>query len=349
MNVSFVALTLRGAELARRLAREFPGAEVHLPQGLGEEDGDLIFPESLREALPRLFGRSRALVCIMATGIVVRLLAPHLRGKGSDPAVVVMDEGGEYAISLLSGHLGGANDLAREIARVSGARAVITTATDVNGLTAWDEAARREGLIVEPIGHLRTLNALLLRGEPIALIDPERRVSQHFSMVPEVMPAPDFDAASSSGASGYVLVTHHLIPRIEENPNILLLRPRDLVVGIGCNRGTGVDEIEGAVRQVLQEASLSFKSIASVATIAEKADEEGLSEFARRFSFPLEYHDAEDLNEVPVASPPSCYALAALGAKGVCEPAAVLSAGGGALLVKKRKSGNVTVAVAEKG
>lgn len=347
MSIAVVAITPRGAELARRLARGLPGAEVHLPERLKGDGPCICFAGPLREALPRLFAQSRGLVCIMAAGIVVRLLAPHLKGKGSDPAVVVMDEAGEFAVSLLSGHLGGANDLARELARISGGQAVVTTATDVNGLPAWDEAARHAGLGVEPVAHLRTLNALLLRGETIALVDRRGRIRPRFAQVPEVKTFPTFAAALRSGASGFVFVTHRLLPRLEEQPNMLALRPRDLVVGIGCNRGTGADEIEAAVREELAAAYLAFGSVACVATIDAKRDEEGIAEFAGRYGFPVEYHAAEPLNAVDVPGSPSLHALAAVGAKGVCEPAAVLSAAGGPLLVKKRKRGNVTVAVAE--
>lgn len=348
MDIAIVAITSRGAELARRLARDLPGSEVHLSERSREDDGCTYFSEPLRDVLPRLFDRHRALVCIMATGIVVRLLAPHLKGKGTDPAVVVVDEAGEFAVSLLSGHLGGANDLAREIARISGATAVITTATDVNALPAWDEVARHAGLVVEPVSHLRILNALLLRGEPIALVDRRERILSRFAQVPEVIPCSSFASALRSGAAGFVFVTHWNVPRLEEQFNLLVLRPRDLVVGIGCNRGTTAEEIEGAVREELAAASLAFGSIACVATVDAKTDEAGITGFAARHALPVEYHSADALNAVDVPGPPSPHALAAVGAKGVCEPAAVLSAGGGSLLMRKRKRGNVTVAVAEK-
>lgn len=347
MPTAIIAITPRGAALARRLARDLPGAELHLPGRRGGEDGNPSSPDPLRELLPRLFARRRPLVCIMATGIVVRLLAPHLKGKGTDPAVVVLDEAGAFAISLLSGHLGGGNDLARDVARILGGQAVITTATDVNGLPAWDEAARHAGMGIEPLDHLRTLNALLLRGEPIALVDPQERIRSRFAAIPDVAVYPDRPSALRSGAAGFVFVTHDHIPDLKDRPNFLALRPRDLVVGIGCNRGTSAEEIEGAVKEELTAASLAFGSVAALATVDAKRDEAGLAEFAECHALPLHYHGAEELNAVEVPGPPSPHALAAVGAKGVCEPAAVLTASGGALLLKKRKNGNVTVAVAE--
>lgn len=348
MNLVIIAITPGGAALARRLGARMPQTEVWLPEGLREADGCRYFAEPAAELLPRLFAGAQRLICIMAAGIVVRVLAPHLRGKEVDPAVVVMDEMGRFAVSLLAGHLGGANRLARELARLTGGEAVITTATDVNGLTAWDEAACLEGLGVEPIAHLRRLNALLLRGERIALVDRRGRVAGHFTEAPGVILLPTFAEALRAGAPGTVFVTHRHVPHLDERPDLLILRPRDLVIGIGCNRGTAAEEIETAIAAELKHAFLSPASIASLATIAAKKDEEGIRECARRLGVPVEYHAAEALNSVQLAGAPSPHALAAVGAQGVCEPAALLSAGAGTLLVKKRKRGNVTVAVAEK-
>ncbi len=348
MIFAIVAITEGGARLARRLAVETGTGEVYLPERLRQDDDCRYFADPLAAVLPGLFSRYRGLVCIMASGIVVRLLAPHLRGKAIDPAVVVMDEAGRFVISLLSGHLGGGNELAQELAELIGGQAVITTATDVNGLPAWDEVARREGFGVEPLANIVTLNSLLLQEATIVLVDRRERVARHYADLPWVQRLPSFAAAQQADAAGRVFVTHRHIPQVAERRDLLLLRPRDLVLGIGCNRGTCADEIEAAVRLELQQAFLAFASLGCVASITDKSDEEGLIQFALRHDLPLEYHSAEVLNAVAAPSPPSPCALAAVGARGVCEPAAMLSAAGGPLLVRKKKVGNVTLAVAEK-
>lgn len=348
MKIAIVAITEGGAVLGRKIARALPEAELHLPERLARGGGSHSFAGPVGDLLEPLFNEGWALVCIMATGIVVRLLAPHLRGKDLDPPVVVMDEAGSFAISLLSGHLGGANDLARDLARIAGGQAVITTATDVNGLPAWDEEARKAGLGIEPVGHVKHLNGLLLRGAAIALVDRRRRIAPRFVGVPGVRLAATFAAALRMKVEGRVFVTHRFIPQLERQPELLVLRPRDLVVGIGCNRGTSAEEIEAVVRDELKHAFLAFGSVASLATISAKADETGLCEFSRRHQLPLECHSAAALNAVTAPGAPSLHALAAVGAKGVCEPAALLSAGAASLLVRKKKNGNVTVAVAEK-
>lgn len=347
MKLAIVAITSGGAQLARRLGAELPEARVYLPEKFRGADDCDYFDKPLAVWLPTLFTKVEQLICIMATGIVVRILGRELKGKDKDPAVVVMDEAGQFAISLLSGHLGGANDLARRLATVSGAIPVITTATDVNNLPAWDQAARDAGLVVEPVAHLKTLNRLLLEGGKIGLVDQRRRIAGKFSAVPGVILYDNFAAATRSTVDGLVFVTHRFLPHLQNQPEMLALRPRDLVIGIGCNRGTSAEEIETAVRHKLKQAFLSFCSIACITTIDAKQDEIGLLEFAEKNGLPLEFHSAEELNTVDIPSPVSLYAQRAVGAKGVCEPAALLSSGMGAMLIRKQKVGNLTIAVAE--
>ncbi|WP_148895827.1 cobalt-precorrin 5A hydrolase [Geothermobacter ehrlichii] len=347
MQLAIIAITPGGAVLARRLAAEAEGAELWLPEKLRGAVPARYFSGRLGDLLAELFARVDGLVCIMATGIVVRLLAPHLRDKGRDPAVVVVDEAGQFAVSLLSGHLGGANELAAEVAEILGGQAVITTATDVNGLPAWDEVARRLDMAVEPLARVKLLNGLLLRGGRIALVDPQGAVSAAFAGVPGVETAESFAAALDCGAEGLVFVTSRHLPQLERQPNLLALRPRCYAVGVGCNRGTEADEIEAVIRSEMEKAYLAPASIFCLASIDAKRDEGGLLSAAARFGVSLTFFSKEQLNAVEAPSETSEHALKAVGAGGVCEPAAILAAGGGRLLVKKKKSGNVTVAVAE--
>lgn len=348
MTLAICAITAGGAALARRLGLLLPAAEVWLPERLRADDHCRYSDIGMATLLPQLYSRGYGLICIMATGIVVRSLAAELQSKAVDPAVVVLDEAGEFAISLLSGHLGGANALTRQVATLLGATPVITTATDVNGILAWDEAARLAGLAVEPVERIRTLNSLLLRGETIALVDPEGLIAGEFVTTPGVSLLPDFSSANRSGASGRVFVTERLIPQLEQAENLLLLRPRRLVLGLGCNRHTGQEEIAQAVNAVLTGAGFALLAIGRIATISEKGDEAGLLTFAAELRLPLTTYNREELNSVRGPSPPSEHALAAVGAFGVCEPAALLAAGGGPLLIPKQKIGNVTVAVARR-
>ncbi len=347
MTLAIIAITSGGAQLARMLHQQAEEAELWLPEKFRQADTAKYYSEKLADLLPQLFARVDGLVCIMATGIVVRLLAPHIKSKDQDAAVVVCDEAGQFAISLLSGHLGGANELADEIAEIIGGQPVITTATDVNQLPAFDEVARKNNMLVEPLMRIKLLNSLLLEGKPIVLADAEGLVASAYQDVPSVTVVRSFATALEQAAEGFVFVSNRHLPPLNDQPNLLALRPRNLAVGIGCNRNTSADEIEMVVHQTLRNAFLAFASIGVVASIDAKQDEVGLLQFAEHNRLSLKFFNADELNQVDVPTPASEYVQQAVGAKGVCEPAALLSSTGGRLLVKKKKSGNVTVAVAE--
>ncbi len=286
--------------------------------------------QGVRAHLARLWSCCEGLVCIMATGIVVRLVAPLLEDKEHDPAVVVSDEKGRYAISLLSGHLGGANQLAREVAGITGGQAVITTASDVCGRTGLDLWIREQRLIPGQGRSLTSMMAQLVNQGSLRLFS---------EGVLAPLPS-DLRPVDSPDRADMVVTC-----RLRRPAKGLLLHPPVLVVGIGCNRGTTADEIQAVVQATLAEQELAWEAVASLATIDLKKDEAGLLGFAERNGLELAFYSREALNQVAGTSQ-SATVFRATGAWGVAEPAAILGAGQGPLLVPKVKAGNVTVAVA---
>ncbi len=345
MNLAVIAITRNGVRIGAKLISGLPGATLFVPRKYAEAAQGTVYDGALKELLARLWQECDGLVCIMATGIVVRLIAPHLQGKDVDPAVVVMDDAGNFAISLLSGHLGGANELASRCALLTGAREVITTATDVNGLPSFDLLAKEEGWVIEELSRVKLLNSLLLDDESIGVFDPTGRVQSAFGGRGRLSFYESCDEALESGAKGCLFVTNRLLRTPSEK--ILVLRPRNLVLGMGCNRGTGEEELGRVVASALERLSLSLKSVSCLATAQAKQDEPGLVAFAASLGVPLFCYESSELNGVIFPSPASPYALAAIGAKGVAEPAALLASGNGTLLMEKIKSGNVTLAIAE--
>jgi cobalt-precorrin 5A hydrolase len=348
MKIAIITITRNGARLGARLKSGFAAADLYaLPKYLGSAGKGAIAIEcELRLLFERLWPEIDGFICIMAAGIVVRLAASLLAGKDQDPAVVVMDDAGKFSISLLSGHLGGANELAERSAFITGARPVITTATDANDLPSFDMLARDNGWVIEDLSRVKVLNALLLDDEKIAVVDDTGMVRSFFHGRGRLQFHDSFVAGLRSEAKGFLFVTSSIIPPQLRSESLLVLRPKNLVLGIGCNSGTSADEIEGVVLTNLKRLFLSSASIAIIATAEAKSREPGLLETAERFGVPLVCYSSEELNGIEAPSPPSEHALTAIGASGVAEPAALLASGRGELLLKKIKSGNVTLAVA---
>jgi cobalt-precorrin 5A hydrolase len=350
MRIAVVAITRGGALLGHSLCKKMAGLEFYVSSRYAGQAGSgchRFEPEELKSLIASLWKKCDGFVLIMATGIVVRMIAPLLKSKETDPAVVVMDDSGRFAIALLSGHLGGANELAERCAFASGARAVITTATDVNDLPSFDMLAKEQGWVIDDISRVKTLNTLLLDNEEIAVVDPTGQTRTWLHGQGRVTFYETFAEAANSTAHGFLFVTNRHLPQHVTPEQLLILRPRNLVLGIGCNRGTPVDEIETFVSLHLKRLFLSPKSVCCIASVAAKRDEAGLAEYAGRFEVPLRCFESEELNNVDFPSPPSEHALAAVGVGGVAEPAAILASGGGRLLLQKVKSANVTLAVAE--
>jgi cobalt-precorrin 5A hydrolase len=349
MRIAIIAITRNGARLGTRLRDGFANAELFVLRKYAGQAGKgaTPFDMELRQLVMDLWPSTEGFVFILATGIVVRLIAHNLEGKERDPAVVVMDDAGKFAISLLSGHLGGANELASRCSFLSGAREVITTATDVNGLPSFDMLAKEEGWVIDDITRVKGLNALLLDDEEIAVVDPTGRVRPFFHGRGNLAFYDTFMDAFKSKAKGYLFVTNRHLPPQAQSNELLLLRPRNLVLGIGCNSGTTAEEVEELVSRSLKRMFLSIKNVRCIATASAKRGEPGLLAFAAKWGIPVEFYESSALNEVEVPSPPSRHAMEAIGATGVAEPAALLASGGGAILLKKLKSGNVTLAIAE--
>jgi len=348
--IAIIAITGNGARLGSRLKEQLAGAELYvLARHHGKAGkGAVRFDGELKELIAELWSTVSGFVCIMATGIVVRLIAPHLTGKDVDPAVVVMDDAGKFAVSLLSGHLGGGNELAERAAFITGARAVITTATDANELPSFDMLAKEHGWAIDDLSRVKTLNSLLLENGKIACADTTGLVRPYFHGRVNLLFVDSFVAAFRSGAAGLLFVTNALVPPQMQSDNLLVLRPRNLYLGIGCNSGTTAEEIGDVIRANLRRLLLSPASVAAIATAEAKRHEPGLVACAGELGVPLLCFESSELNGVVAPSPPSEHALAAIGAAGVAEPAALLASQGGELLLKKVKSGNVTLAIAEK-
>ncbi len=318
-----VALTPRGGALARNLCQELPQAGCWLPRTLAAGDSKVQTFDRVATVFQEAFQQGENLVCIMAAGIVVRGIAPHLTGKDKDPAVVVVDEAGRFAISLLSGHLGGANELARQVAQILKATPVITTASDVQGVPALDLAADRVGLAIEDLSAVSQVQMALLSGLKLRLVDPDGYLAHVTAEYPEwFVHENHLDTALSGGWPGvYVGFRERAWPK-----QWLVLRPRNLVAGMGCHKGTPAAEILSFIKNTFKKERLSLASLKALATIEVKKAEPGLKEAAARLGVEFIWFTKEELQDVKVPNP-SQHLVRLVGVVSVSE-AAALKAGG---------------------
>ncbi|QTA88684.1 cobalt-precorrin 5A hydrolase [Desulfonema magnum] len=327
------AVTPNGAKLARRISAGLSGADLHFSASLENEGDSSATFETLSGALSQAFDKYNAHIFIMSAGIVVRLVAPHIRHKTSDPAVVVADEKGYHVISLLSGHIGGANALAKQIAEIIDATPVITTATDLNKVPAIDLLAKEKGLFIENPDAIKYVSMAFLKGKKICCHDP-------FQLMSNTILSAWFSVLNSQ----FSIFIDDVVADLP--PHTLILRPKSLVAGIGCNRNTDKKEIKELLYEVLEKNALARGSLKCIATVDLKADEQGLLALGQDLNLPLEFFTREELEKVKDIKTPSAMVEKHIGVKSVCEASAILATKKGKLIVPKHSTRNVTVAIA---
>jgi cobalt-precorrin 5A hydrolase len=354
MKIAITSITKHGTETGRQLVESIPNADLYymskFSRGDEEEKGITLFDGSVRLMLPELFRKYDGIVLIISLGAVVRMIAPILKDKKTDPAVVVLDDRAEHAISVLSGHIGGANELTNQIAALTGARPVITTASDVQKTIPVDMFGREFGWKFEYDKYLTQAAAAVVNEEPVLVVQEsgetnwwkhERTMPAHIGTVLTV------EEAIRTPHNAALVVTHRLLS--EEELSALrfpvVYRPKSIVLGIGCNRGTEKEEIEAVVSGVLNTLSFSKSSVKAIASIDLKKDEQGILELSEQHNWPFVTYKPEELNEAPMKEK-SETVYKFTGAYGVSEPAAFLASKGGEVVLHKKKSGNVTISIA---
>lgn len=326
-QIAVICFTKQGGDTAKRIASALPENPVVYGTQRASLPGIQLF-SSVYELTAQLFPEMDGLIFVGACGIAVRAIAPHLRDKRQDPAVVVVDERGQFAISVLSGHVGGGNDLANCVAAGIGAVPVITTATDVNGKFAVDVFAKRNHLLWQDKGLAKEISAAVLAGEPVGLTSD--------------YPITGDTACFAETAPLGILVSHTLSQPFAQT---FWLRPKNLVLGIGCKKGISCRQIEETVRLALESGGLSLDCVTEVRSVDRKQEESGLLEFCEKNKCKARFYSAQELQAVSGSFTGSAFVESTIGVDNVCERSAVM--GGNSLLVKKTAWHGVTVAVAE--
>lgn len=333
MNIAIFSVTEKGRQLSERAA-EFLGGEHKVSRYCFHkhtDDNAAVF-WNMGSMVGRLFKRSDAFIFVCACGIAVRAVAPLLGTKADDPAVIVMDDSGRFVIPVLSGHIGGANRLAEVLAEALGNTAVITTATDVGGQFSPDSFAVANGLIITDLAAAKEIAAEVLDDEKVGFSTEYR----HGGL-------PDELTEFGICRTGIYVGTETDVKPFDVT---LRLVPRNIVLGIGCKKGTSAEAVETAVSRALAEAGIDAERVREVATIDLKAQEEGLLGFCGRREIELRSYTAEELMAVKGDFDSSEFVRETTGADNVCERSAVLCSGG-KLVLRKTAFDGVTVAAAE--
>jgi len=317
MIINIFSFTDKGRKLAERLSR-----------GLDMHEARIVPKSAAREEVCETAFRNReAIVFIGAAGIAVRSVAPFVHDKLEDPPVLVMDELGQHVIPLLSGHIGGANALAAEIAGATGAAPVITTATDLNGAFPADLFAEENGLAIANREGIAKVSSSALEGRPVTVC------------IKDYPPAGHVD----------VLIADREDAGVLKDAASLVLCPKSFAIGMGCRRGKIYEELREFAERVLSENGMELKHAGCIATIDMKKDEEGLRRLSQAWRMPLITYSAEALGKAEGSFSSSETVLEKTGVDNVCERAAVLAAGRGSrLVIKKTAENGMTIAVAEK-
>ena len=369
-STALVAISKKGAELALALAGAKPGLTgeqtVFLERRWHIDDqGYQAFDLPLRPVIQQLFYEYHRLVLFMPLGAAVRLLAPCIQDKHEDPAVVCVDDAGRFAVSLLSGHLGGADALAQEVAAILRATPVITSASHVTGTLAVDLLGQEFGWVIDaPALTVTRASAAVVNGEPVGVY----QQAGEPNWWPEDRPLPKniircSDLAELAAAPGdaALIISDYLnvvdregqpLEQVLKKQHLVLYRPRSLVIGMGCRRGVPLEELEELLLDTLRKHNLAPASVSCIATAGLKQDEIGLIELAAKYDVPLTCYSGEELNQVFESSggavTPSATAHRLLGIWGVSEPAALLASSSQQLLVSREKTARATIAIARR-
>lgn len=333
MKAYFFTYTRQGIHTCQKIKASLESqwnCSIFAPERFSVEGIKFLNRDS-RKIIRDLWRQADAFIFVAATGIAVRNIAPLIKDKTVDPAVVCVDVAGKYAISLLSGHIGGGNRLTKQIAQAIGALPIITTATDINRRFAVDEWAQEQGYVISSMQIAKEISAAILeRDIPIQAEVP----------ISGALPVGLIVADKGPIGISFSVYAH------EPYPRTLRLIPKVLTLGIGCRKGATAAQIENAVKTTFHAHGLDVRAIQQVASIDIKKEEAGLLSFCESWGLPLTFYSAEQLSSLSGEFTASTFVKQTTGVDNICERTAMMH--GDKLLIPKTGVNGVTVAVATK-
>ena len=346
-KIAVLAITKNGIEMSLRIKEHFSDFEIFAPIKFSDNNEKIQwYDESTTQKIVDLFKSNDGIVCLFSLGAVIRLLAPHIKDKKTDPAVIVIDDNANFVISVLSGHLGGANELSNEIAEKIGSTPVITTAADVNKTIAVDLVGKEFGWKIDDDSNVTRISAFMVNKEKIGIFQNIGKKEWWKGKFPEnITFFSNIEDLKASESKGYLMITNDQIDDESVLKNSVVYRVPDLVVGIGLHWDTSKETILNGVNETLEKFELKQKQIARFVSIKKEKDVIGLIELGREMNIPIEYIDREKLATI-TAPNPSETVQAFEGTASVSEAAAIKSSKGELIVEKQKFPPNLTVAIA---
>ena len=344
-KTSVLAITKNGINIGHNLKKIFPNWSVFAPSKFSNDDTEIIwYSEPTSEKIVELFKNSNALICIFSLGAVIRLIAPHLIDKKTDPAVIVIDDKTNFVISVLSGHIGGANELTQEIAEKLEALPVITTAADVNKTIAVDLVGREFGWKIDDDSTVTKISAHMVNEEPIGIFQEVGEKNWYKKLPKNVLIYESIDDLKKSNSKAHLIISDKIIDE-DISKESVIYRPPSLVIGIGLHWDTTKETIREGIENCLEKFKLNSKSIAKLVSIKKPEDVQGLIDLGKEMKIPVEYVNREDLAEISAPNP-SETVKAFEGTASVSEAAAIKVSKGVLIVEKQKFPPNLTIAIA---
>lgn len=328
MKTAIISFNSKGDIIAQRIEEQL---EVNIYRKVPETSFDL---SNLTKELMKEY---EAIIFIASTGIAVRAIAPYIKSKATDPAVLVVDIFGKHVISLLSGHLGGANELTLKVAEILQAVPVITTATDILDVTAPDVIAKREGLVIEDLKGVKRIAALLIEGKRVAFYDEENKIA-----------LPKGYVSASEPSEAAIVITNKAVSAYEvKGKEILKLIRKNIVLGIGCRKDYTPEKMKALVIEKMRERNIDYRAVRAVGTVEIKSGEKAIVCLAEFLKAELKIFKLEEIKAVQHKYEGSDFVEKTLGVRAVCEPCAELC--GGKVLTEKLALEGMTLCIGGDG
>ena len=343
-KVSVLAITKNGISIGAKLKEIFPDWNVYAPSKFSNDKEIIWYSEPTSEKIIELFKNNKALICLFSLGAVIRLIAPHLKDKKNDPAVIVIDDKTNFVISVLSGHLGGANELTQTIAEKLNAIPVITTAADVNKTIAVDLLGRDLGWKIDDDSTVTKISACMVNEEKIGVYQDAGKINWFKELPKNVKIYESLVDLKESNSKGHLIISDKIM-NDDFLKDSVIYRPPSLVIGIGLHWETSKEKIKNGIDICLTKFNLSPKSIAKLVSIKKPSDVQGLIDIGKEMGVPVEYVDKEELSHVSVPNP-SKTVKAFEGTSSVSEAAAIKVSGGKLIVEKQKFPPDLTIAIA---